>query len=151
MTPEIIDPKLEFDYMNDLEDVEYIVVHHTAVAIDQTVEEIHNFHKNTRGWSGIGYHYYIRFEGGIYKGRPDEKQGVHTPGKNSKSLAVCVAGNFSEENLLERQEQFESLVAVLKWLKEQYPKAEIGGHSDYANSQCPGTKFPWGELLERVS
>lgn len=46
-----------------------IIVHH-AEASACTVQDINSWHK-ANGWAGIGYHYFIRKNGEIYKGRED--------------------------------------------------------------------------------
>ena len=51
-----------------------IVLHHAAGR--GSVEDIHKSHLNN-GWSGIGYHFYIRRDGNIYQGRPLDNIGAH--------------------------------------------------------------------------
>ena len=46
-----------------------IILHH-ADAITCTVEDIHRWHLNN-GWTGIGYHYFVKKDGSIYRGRPE--------------------------------------------------------------------------------
>ena len=61
-----------------------IILHH-AEASSCTVYDIHNWHiKN--GWTGIGYHYFIRKDGNIYKGRPENAIGAHCINNNSSSI-----------------------------------------------------------------
>ncbi len=148
----IIERDLDIDLnrLADMEKINYIIVHHTGVALDQTVETIHNYHKNTLGWAGIGYHFYIRFNGDIYQGRPLPKSGAHTQGYNNRSIGVAVAGNFDNESLFSRKDQYNSLVELLKRLKKEYPGAPIKKHTDFATKSCPGTNFPWDQLLEAV-
>ena len=43
-----------------------IVLHHAA-AKNATIYNIHKWHL-TNGWSGAGYHFYIRKDGTIYRG-----------------------------------------------------------------------------------
>lgn len=45
-----------------------VVLHH-AEAKTASVQDINRWHLE-RGWVGIGYHYYIRKDGSIYRGRP---------------------------------------------------------------------------------
>ena len=45
-----------------------IIMHHTA-SEGQTVEQIDREHKRL-GWACIGYHFYIRKDGSVYRGRP---------------------------------------------------------------------------------
>lgn len=40
----------------------------------------------------IGYHYVIRRDGSIEKGRPDDMVGAHTSGQNANSLGICYEG-----------------------------------------------------------
>jgi N-acetyl-anhydromuramyl-L-alanine amidase AmpD len=68
-----------------------------------------------RGFSGVGYHYFIKNNGDIQKGRPDEKIGAHVKGCNKSSLGVCLHGRkrFTKE-------QFKSLQTLLVKLIIEY-------------------------------
>ncbi|UMZ74926.1 N-acetylmuramoyl-L-alanine amidase [Natranaerofaba carboxydovora] len=154
--PKIINKSLDIDSgrLKELkkDQTVLIIVHHTGVNIDQAVETIHNYHKKDRGWAGIGYHFYIRFNGDIYKGRPITKRGAHTKGYNDRSIGVALAGDFSKESLIEnRKEQYEALVELLKWLKNKYPDASVKFHDDFASTSCPGNNFPKDRLLDDIT
>ena len=62
---------------------QYIVIHHSLTK-DGTVvdwEAIRRYHKETNGWSDIGYHYGIERVGGglsLQVGRPESQPGAHT-------------------------------------------------------------------------
>ena len=71
-----------------------MVLHHRAG--DGDAEGIHKLHKD-RGYSGIGYHFYVRKDGKIYQGRPIETVGAHTLGANQKSIGICFEGDFEKE------------------------------------------------------
>jgi N-acetylmuramoyl-L-alanine amidase len=75
---------------------EWIVIHHTATT-SATPEGIHKHHRDTNGWSGFGYHAYIRKDGKVYSGRPFGTQGAHCLGYNHNSIGVCFEGNFEVE------------------------------------------------------
>ena len=153
MKPEIKDPGLSMDVsrMRKLNQVDFIGIHHTAVAHNQSVQTIHNFHVNTNGWAGIGYHYYIEQDGTIYKGRPDNKRGAHIRGENYRSLGVCVAGNFDVQDIQgEFPKQYKALVKLLIYLIAEYPGVKIKRHTDFDQKTCPGTNFPFEELKEDV-
>ena len=64
-----------------------IILHH-ADAITCTVEDIHRWHLNN-GWTGIGYHYFVRKDGTIYRGRPENAIGAHALGANGNSIGIC--------------------------------------------------------------
>lgn len=123
------------DGMNLLNEVDFLIIHHTASTRDMTLEEIHQEHLN-QGWIGIGYHYYIRKDGRIYKGRPEKYIGAHCEEYNSISLGICLSGNFEVEE--PTIEQLNSLKALIKELKLKYPQATIHSHSDFNATSCCG-------------
>ena len=61
-----------------------VVLHHSAGA--GTVEEVHRIHRG-QGWPGIGYHFYVRKSGEVYRGRPEDQIGTHTAHYNARADA----------------------------------------------------------------
>lgn len=57
-----------------------IILHH-AEAVKCTADDIHKWHLNN-GWAGIGYHFFVRKDGSIYRGRPEDTLGSHAKGAN---------------------------------------------------------------------
>lgn len=125
---------------------DYIVLHH-AEASKATVQDIHQWHLNN-GWSGIGYHYYIRKDGTIYRGRPRDTIGAHCEGHNSNSIGICAEGDYMKETMSEVQKQ--SIIALCKELLSIYPNAKIVGHRDLYPTACPGVKYPFNEIVNTV-
>lgn len=121
---------------------DYIVLHHRAGNGD--VESIHNQHLR-QGYSGIGYHYYIRKDGSIYTGRPIQKVGAHCLNYNSVSVGVCFEGNYETENIMP-DTQKKSGIELVRHLKGIYPNAEIKGHRELFATACPGRNFPFEEI-----
>lgn len=128
---------------------DFIVVHCAATkpSMDIGWKEINQWHVKERGWAAIGYHVVIRRDGTIEAGRPLDTIGAHAVGVNSQSVSVCLVGGFGgkatdafEVNFTEAQKI--SLVAVLKELKEKYPKAAVIGHHDVPNSGKTCPNFP---------
>ncbi len=120
----------------------YIVLHHRAGNGD--AKSIHEGHLN-QGWSGIGYHFYIRKDGSIYRGRPINTVGAHTQGYNSVSVGVCFEGNYENEKSMSPL-QLKAGQDLVSYLKELYPSAEVLGHRDLQASACPGKYFPLDEI-----
>lgn len=120
-----------------------IVLHHAA-ARNCTAAQVDTWHKNN-GWSGIGYHFFIRKNGDIYRGRPEWAVGAHASGRNSDSIGVCVEGDYSTERTMP-DVQKDAVKEVLKYLKETYPKAEIKGHGEVGATGCPGDNYPLAEM-----
>lgn len=124
----------------------YIILHHRAG--DGDVQSIHRQHVNANRWTGIGYHFYVRKDGSVYRGRPIDKWGAHCVGYNDKSIGVCFEGDFSKESMTSVQKRAgQELVA---YLKELYPDAEVSKHSDFDSTACPGKNFPIDEIINPV-
>lgn len=105
---------------------------------DELPEAVKN--KNGRGWSDIGYHYIILLDGKVKEGRREKRSGAHTKGQNFNSIGVCYVGGVDKDLKAKdtrTPEQKESLVNLVKKLKEKYPKATIHGHNEFANKACP--------------
>ena len=119
-----------------------IVLHHRAGNGD--VLSIHNAHLNN-GWAGIGYHFYVRKDGSIYRGRPIEKIGAHAEGNNRNTIGICFEGNFENESM--NSKQLYAGRMLIAHIEESYgQKLEIVKHSDVGKTACPGKKFPFEEL-----
>ena len=130
-------------------ETEYIVVHHAAA--EGPAEAVHAAHLG-RGWSGIGYHFYVRLDGTVYAGRPLGTIGAHTAGYNSRSVGVCFEGNFELRTM--PTEQLAAGRELLAYLRGLYPKARVVRHKDLDATACPGKNFPFeamtGGALYRV-
>lgn len=146
---EIIDVGLQFNgNHSSMKEVEGIVLHNSGVTVLQSVETIHNYHKS-KGWAGIGYQYYARKDGSIYKGRPEDMSGAHCPGVNSTSIGICAEGNFNEETMSEAQKQ--AIIELIKDIKTRHNIKWIKGHRDILSTSCPGANFPLEEIKGTVA
>ena len=120
-----------------------IIVHCSATREGQNipVETIRKWHVDGRGWSDIGYHFYIDLYGEIHKGRDIAKIGAHCSGHNRNSIGICYCGGVEADGKTPKDTrldcQKEALVAVLRTLKAMYPHAAIHSHKDFANKACP--------------
>ncbi|WP_244832946.1 peptidoglycan recognition family protein [Clostridium sp. BJN0001] len=119
-----------------------LIVHHIdAEGPVWTVQAIHNMHKNQNGWAGIGYHYYIRLDGSIYKGRPDNAIGAHCKGANTNSLGIAFEGNYDNRKEMPVA-QYNAWCELKTYLLNKYGEMHIYGHREKGQSTCPGTYFP---------
>jgi len=121
------------------------VWHNSGVTVLQSVETIHNYLKNTNGWAGIGYHFYIRKDGLIYEGRPLDTVGAHAYGSNSDSIGMCFEGNFDKEQMT--PEQVESGKWLASYIRSIYPDIKFCGHRDLCKTSCPGANFKFDEIV----
>ena len=123
----------------------YIIVHHRAGNGD--AQSIHQGHLEL-GYTGIGYHFYVRKDGTVYKGRPIATVGAHCVGANS--LGVCFEGNYEKETKMPPA-QCRAGKALISYLKGLYPLAEVRRHKDFYATACPGSKFPFEEIRKGES
>lgn len=123
-----------------------IVLHHSDSS-KMNVLDIHKCHQD-KGWSGIGYHFFISKEGSIYKGRPLEVIGAHCEGFNLYSIGICAQGNYMAENMPIKQQQ--AIVELCKYLCETYKIKMIKGHKEMKSTLCPGIKYPLKEIRTDV-
>lgn len=123
--------------------IEYIVIHcaATKASMDVTAEDINSWHKQ-RGWTEVGYHFFIRRDGRIEVGRDLDTPGAHVKGFNKRSWAVCMAGGIDdggepEDNFASIQ--YQSLHELIVVLKKMAPQAMIRGHNEFPNvhKACP--------------
>lgn len=119
-----------------------IILHH-AEAKSASVEEVNRWHLE-RDWTGIGYHFYIRKDGRIYRGRPEWAVGAHAQGHNSRSVGICVEGAYMTETM--PKTQFDALKDLICDIMSRYGKLKLLRHKDVNETDCPGVNFPWAEV-----
>ena len=126
-----------------MREINKIIVHCSATREGENfdVAEIRKWHVEGRGWSDIGYHFYIDLYGNINKGRDISKIGAHCKGHNRNSIGICYCGGVEADGKTPKDtrntEQKEALLCVLRTLKAMYPNAVIHSHKDFANKACP--------------
>lgn len=117
-----------------------IVLHHAAG--DGAPETIHAAHL-ANGWAGIGYHYYVRKDGTVHRGRPEWAAGAHVENENSHLLGICFEGNFEREEM--GAAQFAAGRLLLADVLTRYP-VPVTPHRAWGATACPGKNFPFAEL-----
>lgn len=124
-----------------MREINKIIIHCSATpeGREHTVADITSWHK-ARGFATIGYHYVIYLDGTIHEGRPEEQMGAHTTGQNPNSIGICyIGGTDAKGNPMDTRtdKQKVALIALVKELKERYPKASVHGHCEFAAKACP--------------
>ena len=140
---EIIESNLKFksNHSNRNGNPPGIVLHHAAS--NGGVEDVHNYHLSL-GWAGIGYHFYVRKDGSVYRGRPEEWLGAHTTGHNDK-IGICAEGNFEVDQMSAAQRN--AIIELLEYLHDKYGKLPVYGHRDLDATACPGKNYPFTEIV----
>ena len=119
-----------------------IILHHAA-ASSCSADDVHRWHLNN-GWAGIGYHFFVRKDGSIYRGRPLGYVGAHASGSNYDSVGVCFEGDFTKESMPDVQK--EAGKEIVAYLKNYYGIKKVQRHSDVCATACPGGNFPFTEI-----
>lgn len=123
-----------------------IVLHH-ADAVSCTVEDVHRWHLSN-GWIGIGYHFFVRKDGSIWRGRPLHWVGAHAKGANDFSVGVCFEGSYESKDTAMPDPQLQSGKELVAYLLLQFPGAAVKRHKDYCATDCPGKYFPFAEMAQ---
>lgn len=121
---------------------ERIILHHAA-ASQCSSDDIDKWHKQ-KDYSCIGYHFFIKKNGTIYRGRQENAVGAHAYQNNYNSVGICLEGDFEKEQMTDTQvEAGKELVA---YLKNKYNISKVQKHSDVNNTSCPGRNFRFDEI-----
>ena len=139
----------------DVRAIDRVVLHHTEASRATAWQSVAQYHVNSNGWPGIGYHIGVRSFGGRMKvsllNDPRTRSyHAHTIG-NDRGLAVCLAGSFvREEPTVEEVDVLRRIVQVARrWATWTATALPVVGHRDVPGNQtsCPGDKLaavlPW--------
>ncbi|KGR74783.1 peptidoglycan recognition protein family protein [Ureibacillus sinduriensis] len=133
-----------------LESIQSIIVHHTSRE-HMSAEECHEFHQKERGWSGIGYNYFIEKNGSIIEGR-GQHVGAHAYGYNRTSIGICMTGDFDKE--IPTTEQWSSLFWLSSFMLKLYhlQPDRVLGHRELEGVQksCPGRLIEMDEVRKQL-
>ena len=124
--------------MRRLEKVNFIVIHaaDTKSSMDTTVKDLHKWHVTENGWSDIGYHWFIKFDGTVHVCRAEAYQGAHCKTVNDKSIAICLEGGYGGVNNF-TDIQLQSLMHLIEEKKFSYDNAAVVGHNHFDDKACP--------------
>jgi N-acetylmuramoyl-L-alanine amidase len=123
----------------------WIAIHCSATRPSQDVgvADIRRWHK-AQGWRDVGYHFVIRRNGKVEKGRAIDAVGAHVAGFNSSSVGVCMVGGVNQADYRKPENNFTaaqwaSLKKLVGDLSKRYPKARVRGHRDFprVSKACP--------------
>ena len=146
--------ELEAELRSVSREITEVVVHWTGTFLNQDIgsEEVHDWHTQ-RGFSGCGYHYVIRKDGRIQRGRPINKVGAHAKdnGHNNRSIGIsfvagynCMSGTPNRGNYVNsgsiNEKQFLAFDQFMKNFYKVYPGGQAFGHvdTDDKGKQDPG-------------
>jgi len=134
---------------------EAVIIHHTAVkSSSPQLHAVDRYHKN-QGFPKssilyyVGYHWFIEKDGTTTRTRKDNDEGAHTLGGwNTKSIGICLAGDFNEERPTPQQ------IVSLNNLIDNYKNlgiTDVKLHREaQLNRTCPGNNFT-RDYIENVN
>lgn len=149
LKPTILETKLQFGTLFERDATNRIIVHHTGGAdIDASAAQIHSWHLDA-GYCGIGYHFVIRKNGNIERGRPIWAIGSHAYGSNSDSIGIQLSGDFTFNAPTDNQ--IESAAILIAYLCDEFniptDRKHILGHREVDPDGLKGTSCP-GNILQ---
>lgn len=126
-----------------LDEVRYLVIHHSGVAWDSSACAIARYHVDTNGWPGIGYHWVVRQNGVIYYCGDLETVRYNVAGRNREVVGICLTGDFTTAPPAALQ--LAAAGRLLRALRDEIGWAELTGHRDIAvpgyATACPGNTW----------
>lgn len=123
--------------------IRYIAVHITGTYPTASLSSIQEGWK-ARGWNNPGYHYLVDANGKVLHLQDEGKLSNGVEGYNTYTVNVSfiggrIQGKSGDGHDTRTPAQKESLIKVLRELKERYPTAVIQGHRDFPGvaKSCP--------------
>ncbi len=150
----IVEKKFNFvSSLSNRSHTDLIVIHHTGGArdIDASAEQIHDWHISA-GYSGIGYHFVIRKDGTIERGRPINAVGSHAFGSNSHSIGIHLSGNFEITYPTMAQIEMTAMLIANLCVDFDIPtdRNHVKGHFEVDPDGLSGTSCPGKNLTAQL-
>lgn len=136
--------ELEAELRGATREITETVIHWTANYIDQPhigAEDVHQWHLE-RGWDGCGYHYVIKRDGTIQRGRPINRIGAHAllGGHNRYSIGISHVAGYNCVSGTPNPERFQSAESITdaQWRAQRqflevfyrvWPGGQVVGHN----------------------
>lgn len=126
--------------------IDTIIIHCTDTPFgrDVSAKDVDAWHRQ-RGFEKIGYHYLVRLDGTVEKGRHEDEVGAHCREEkmNYRSIGICYAGGRDSEGRLadsRTDAQKTAILALIRQIQARYPatRLRVFGHRDFCRSKaCP--------------
>jgi len=129
----------------DLEGIQYLTITHSAVSPDVTVEQIAAFHVTQMDWPGIGYHFLVDADGAVAKTNELSTVCYHVQERDPLSIAIGVAGDFTES--VPTEAQLQATAHLIAWLLQELdlPLEAVVGKCELVDTQSPGQQWLSGQ------
>ena len=131
----------------------FIIIHTAAFKGEASIEDVRKWHLK-RDFLDVGYHYYIRRDGSLQKGRQETHVGAHCTDMdmNNRSLGICFEGHGDYEAFT--QDQRNALCDLYEDILTRWdiPVEDVLGHRETgAPKTCPGSKVDMDDIRNMLS
>lgn len=121
--------------------IKEIILHCSATkeGADFSAADIRRWHLQ-RGFNDIGYHFVVRLDGTVERGRDINVTGAHCLNHNKRSIGICYVGGLDRAGRpadTRTDAQRLALPALIRRLRRHHPSATIHGHREFAAKACP--------------
>jgi len=150
--------ELDTEFTNVKRDVTEVVIHASDTHTNKDIGsiEINNMQIEMEH-DGIGYHYVIRRDGRLQRGRPVNTEGDHASSHNKYSIGIVLVGGINvstgEDNPTDyrssqafTREQFTTLEKFLRGFYRRFPGGQVFGHNDIDASESD----PYFDVVDYV-
>jgi N-acetyl-anhydromuramyl-L-alanine amidase AmpD len=131
------------------DDVEMLVIHHTAAAPETTLQQIAAAHR--KDWPGILYDFVIDAKGEIYQTQPLDRVVNTAESYVRKAVNIAFAGDFSKGGE-PSSVQIAAGGRLLAWLRQRFPQVlptAIRGASELTATVSPGREWDSGRKWKK--
>ena len=139
-----------WSWVRPLNQVSFLAIHHTAGPDTQTPQQIANFHINSNGWGGIGYHFLIAKDGTVFYVGDIGTARANVANLNEQVLGICLVGNFTSGRV-PSDNQMNSAHILCDFFINHHPDLSnvnswdaVRGHKELPgqSTTCPGDNWP---------
>lgn len=142
-----------------MNNIDSIVIHCSATREGQnvTAKDIEKMHLQ-RGFKTIGYHWVVKLDGSVERGRPESMEGAHcnTSGfsktaYNKHSVGICYIGGIDKEGKpkdTRTPAQKDALHKLVAEICRRYKIKEIIGHRDTSPDKNNNDKIESWEWIK---
>ena len=134
--------ELDAEFSTVRREVTEVIIHATETYSNKNIgsPEINDIHKKL-GHHGIGFHYVIRRDGSLQRGRPVNRKGEHAPvnDHDNFSIGIVMVGGLAAASGQENpsrsphsftRAQFTTLEQFLESFYRKFPGGQVFGHND---------------------
>ncbi len=150
----ILGNSFTWNWVRPLTQVKYLTIHHTAGPKTQTPDDIANYHVNSLGWGGIGYHFVITNDGKTYYVGDLTTARAHVYNYNHSAIGIVLTGTFMNGKL-PTDDQLQSAHELCSQLLFRTPELpgvdgweDLVGHKQLQATACPGDT--WNNYKNKI-